>query len=144
MTIQILHNDGVVVRYQGLSTDTKPVPPTAPIASFLETDTGIRYIYEGATWVSRETLASKGVKGGYASLDAGGVVPDAQIPATIARDSELHARQHSVTSAPDHTFPGGETTYLRADGLFATPSGGAGTLVETHIPLVSLAVAQAI
>jgi hypothetical protein len=37
-----------------------------------------------------------------------------------------HARQHSITSASDHTFPGGTTTYLRADGTFATPAGGGG------------------
>ena len=34
-----------------------------------------------------------------------------------------HARQHSITSAPDHTFPGG-STFLRADGVFASPPGG--------------------
>ena len=33
-----------------------------------------------------------------------------------------HARQHSVTAAADHTFPGGTTTFLRADGSFATPT----------------------
>lgn len=32
-----------------------------------------------------------------------------------------HAKQHSVTSALDHTFPGGTTTFLRADGAFAAP-----------------------
>jgi hypothetical protein len=36
----------------------------------------------------------------------------------------LHARQHSVTATADHTFPGG-ATFLRADGVFAAPSGGA-------------------
>ena len=34
-----------------------------------------------------------------------------------------HARQHSITSASDHTFPGG-STFLRADGTFANPPGG--------------------
>lgn len=89
--------------------------------------------------------SEKGVANGYASLDAGGTVPDAQIPSTIARDSELpdlaghvaagdphtqyaldsalHARQHSITDAADHTFPGG-STFLRADGQFAAPPGG--------------------
>lgn len=32
-----------------------------------------------------EDTANKGVANGYASLDAGGTVPDAQIPAAIAR-----------------------------------------------------------
>ena len=38
--------------------------------------------------------------------------------------SELHTRQHSVTASADHTFPGGTSTFLRADGTFAAPSGG--------------------
>jgi hypothetical protein len=33
--------------------------------------------------------SEKGAAGGYASLDGGGTVPDAQIPAAIARDSEV-------------------------------------------------------
>lgn len=36
-----------------------------------------------------EATANKGVANGYASLDTGGTVPDAQIPAAIARDSEV-------------------------------------------------------
>lgn len=35
-----------------------------------------------------------------------------------------HARQHSVTSTSDHTFPGGGTTFLRDDGTFTAPPGG--------------------
>jgi hypothetical protein len=38
--------------------------------------------------------------------------------------SDLHARQHAVTSSADHTFPGGTTDFLRADGTFATPTAG--------------------
>lgn len=70
--------------------------------------------------------SEKGLANGYASLDASGLVPDAQIPAAIARDSELHARQHSVTAVSDHTFPGGTTNFLREDGTFAAPPGGGG------------------
>lgn len=36
---------------------------------------------------------------------------------------QLHDRQHSITAAADHTFPGG-STFLRADGAFASPPGG--------------------
>lgn len=39
--------------------------------------------------------------------------------------AQLHDRQHSVTAAADHSFPGGTTQFLRSDGVFATPSGGA-------------------
>lgn len=38
-----------------------------------------------------------------------------------------HNRQHSITSGSDHTFPGGTTTFLRADGSFAAPPGGGGS-----------------
>jgi hypothetical protein len=40
-----------------------------------------------------------------------------------------HARQHSTTSASDHTFPGGTTTFLRADGTYATPTASPPVLV---------------
>jgi hypothetical protein len=35
--------------------------------------------------------------------------------------SQITDFQHSITGA-EHTFPGGSTTFLRADGVFATPS----------------------
>lgn len=63
--------------------------------------------HEGAadphTGYQRES--EKGSANGYASLDAGGTVPDAQIPATIARDSELvttHAGLSGVTADQHH------------------------------------------
>jgi hypothetical protein len=37
-----------------------------------------------------------------------------------------HARLHSITSGSDHSFPGGTSTFLRADGSFAAPPGGGG------------------
>lgn len=51
----------------------------------------------------KQSTNEKGAANGYASLDAGGTVPDAQIPAAITRDSELAAHTdntsnpHSVT-----------------------------------------------
>ena len=42
-----------------------------------------------ASLASYQALSAKGVANGYASLDTGGVVPDAQIPAAIARDAEV-------------------------------------------------------
>jgi hypothetical protein len=53
-----------------------------------------------------------------------GVLADAQIPASIARDAELHAELHSIIGADHNDFPGGTTTFLRADGSFAAPPGG--------------------
>lgn len=40
-----------------------------------------------------------------------------------------HARQHSATSVADHTFPGGTTNFMRADGTFAAPPGGSAAAV---------------
>ena len=34
--------------YVGLSTDTKPTPAAG--ASFFETDTGLRWVYDGSAW----------------------------------------------------------------------------------------------
>jgi hypothetical protein len=42
-------------------------------------------------------LTSAGVANGYATLDVGGAVPDAQIPNTIARDSEVAAAYIPLT-----------------------------------------------
>lgn len=36
-----------------------------------------------------------------------------------------HAKQHVITATADHTFPGGTTNFLRSDGTFAAPPGGA-------------------
>ena len=38
--------------------------------------------------------------------------------------AQLHDRQHSITASADHAFPGGGTTFLRDDGVFAAPGGG--------------------
>lgn len=37
-------------RYIGTSADVKPTSPPAA-SSFIETDTGVEYIYNGAAWV---------------------------------------------------------------------------------------------
>jgi hypothetical protein len=75
--------------------------------------------------------SEKAAASGYASLDGSTKVPIAQIPTgtsstTVALGDHTHvndhARQHSVTAAADHTFPGGTTTFLRADGTFASPT----------------------
>lgn len=74
--------------------------------------------------------SEKAAANGYASLDAGTKVPIAQIPTgatgtTVpfgndARFSDARTpTTHSITGA-EHSFPGGTTTYLRADGTFTT------------------------
>ena len=79
--------------------------------------------------------SEKGTASGYASLDGSTKVPIAEVPTgttgtTVAlgnhSHAQLHDRQHSITSASDHTFPGGTTNFLREDGTFAAPPGGSG------------------
>ena len=47
---------------------------------------------------------------------------------TFITAADVHARQHSIISASDHTFPGGTTNFLREDGTFAAPTATAGDL----------------
>ena len=53
----------------------------------------------------------------------GGTVAHSALTGIGADDH--HARQHSSTSTLDHTFPGGTTTFLRADGTYAAPTAAA-------------------
>lgn len=99
---------------------------------------------------AKQATSAKGQANGYASLDGSTKIPIAQVPTgstsstvTIGNDSRLsdaraptaHASSHqsggsdavSVTALSG--FPGGSTTYLRADGSFATPAGGGGSTV---------------
>lgn len=59
------------------------------------------------------TTAAELAAHGHAHGDLTGVTAD-----------QHHARQHAATSASDHTFPGGTTDFLRADGSFAAPASG--------------------
>ena len=67
--------------------------------------------------------SEKGAASGYASLDAGGTVPDAQIPAAIARDSELHAQAHTPESHTSQTATAAQLNEL---------VGGAQTTLHGH------------
>lgn len=60
--------------------------------------------------------ATTGLQGGTVSHDI----------LTDVSEDDHHNRLHTVTDVADHTFPGGTTTFLRADGTFATPPGGGG------------------
>ena len=53
-----------------------------------------------------------------------------------------HAQQHSATSAPDHTFPGGTSTFLRADGSFAAPTAQAADLDKPETGALTVATAK--
>lgn len=92
-----------------------------------------------ATIVSDETVADhvanadphtqyqketeKGVAGGYASLDGGGTVPDAQIPAAISRDAEVTAAIAAAVAA--HEAAGNPHPTYATDADLATHAAAA-------------------
>lgn len=72
--------------------------------------------------------SEKAVANGYASLDSGGTVPDAQLPSTLARDSELPVAgtTPSTQAFSDVAAGGSAPTFSKNDhkhGMPANPSG---------------------
>jgi len=68
-------------------------------AAKVSTHDGLASPHASAT--SLEKTANKGVANGYASLDADGDVPDAQIPDGVARDTEV-AAYFNTSTGHDH------------------------------------------
>ena len=87
--------------FYALSSETKPANPVDNWV-LIELDTDKRFAGLGGAWVERTNPAFMG---------SAQTVPANQIAA------------HSVNGS-QHTFPGGTTTFLRADGTFAAPVGG--------------------
>lgn len=86
-----LNKASPVAHEHGMPAD--PVPPHEAAGDphpVYATDTALT-THEGAAdpHVGYQKESEKGAVNGYASLDAGGTVPDAQIPAAIARDTEV-------------------------------------------------------
>lgn len=71
--------------------------------------------------------SEKGAANGYASLDGSTLIPDAQIPATIARDSELHADIHADAK---HTYPREGFNRLKS-GLYYPTTGFSASVTPT-------------
>ncbi len=71
--------------------------------------------------VAYQKTTEKGVVSGYASLDATGKVPDAQIPAAITRDAEAAAAYapitKGVTGGDAHDHAGGDGAQVDHAGL---------------------------
>lgn len=71
--------------------------------------------------------SEKGAVNGYASLDAGGTVPDAQVPAGITRDTEAAATYapiaKGVTNGDSHDHSGGDGGQISYNNLADLPSG---------------------
>jgi hypothetical protein len=96
------------------------------------------------------SAATTGAAGVVTLAASGGTTASTVVQATDARLSDsrtptAHASSHAAAGSDPVTvtglagFPGGTTTYLRADGTFATPAGGSGVpttrLINTTAPL---------
>lgn len=80
-----------------------------------------------------QLTSAKAQANGYASLDAGGKVPDAQIPDAIARDSEVTAAVAAHEAAADpHTGYQRESEKGNANGYASLD--GSGTVPDAQIP----------
>ena len=91
-----------------------------------------------------QATSAKGVALGYASLDAGGKVPDSEIPSTIARDSELpDLAGHIVAGDPHSVYAldsdlsthAADTTSVHGitDTSVLETTSGAQAKVDTHV-----------
>lgn len=84
---------------------------------------------------SYQLTSAKGAVNGYASLDSGGTVPDAQIPAAIARDSEVTTALGSYQATAQKGVANGYAS-LDSGGkvpsaqLPVVPAGANGTLAS--------------
>jgi hypothetical protein len=81
--------------------------------------------------------SEKGAAGGYASLDGGATVPDAQIPSAIARDAEVTSAINSAITtheggADPHTGYQKESEKGAASGYASLD--GSGTVPDAQIP----------
>ena len=76
--------------------------------------------------------SEKGAANGYASLDGSGLVPDAQIPAAIARDSEIPAAGTTPVQIDigDTQAGGSGTTWSKNDHQHAFPAPSTGYPVD--------------
>lgn len=82
-------------------------------------------------------LSQKGAALGVATLDSGGFVPDSQIPAAIARDSEVDSKISTAINALVNSSPGTlDTLKELADALGDDPNfaGTITTLIGTKMP----------
>lgn len=133
-----------IVLIMGLSTDTKPVSVAGD--SFIETNTGKVFYPDGASgWTQA----------------AGGAAAWGDITGTLSNQTDLQTALNAKAAttakldsfgAPDDVttlnasatahglmmkYPGGTTNFLRADGTFAAPPGGAGGTPANYLNLLA-------
>lgn len=119
---------------QHASGGADPVSPESiGAATSSHTHSQLHDRYHDITAVDHSTTASSGkfVKtgagGAIVVADHGLTYTDVGAAAASHTHSQLHDRQHAVVSTDDHTFPGGTSNFLRADGTWATPPSGGGS-----------------
>lgn len=126
---------GYVLVYNAGTGEIEWTAASTPGAHVLATTAGLGPAHTTSGLTARQVLRATG-----ATTAAFGAIEDADLPATIARDSELHARLHAITDVLDHSATNWRLFYsdgsghvvelaLGADGTFLQ-SGGATTLPE--------------
>ena len=97
-------------RDRSLRSRHRPAKPSTTegqieaLSTVVATETVADHVAESDPHTQYQRESEKGAADGYASLDAGGTVPDAQIPAAIARDAEVTAAAAgAVADAADYT-----------------------------------------
>ena len=111
--------------WYGQSADAKPNATTYAGHIVVEEDLGHIWVAKGGAWLRTDAISDDSTVAGHAATHTH--VSHTGIGATDHHsNANDHTRLHTVTQTLDHTFPGGTTTFLRADGTFAA-AGGAGT-----------------
>ena len=104
VALALTAGSGISVSYND-AANTITISVDSTIATKTYTDTAVSGL---ATTVSTTYIASstKGSAGGVASLDSNGFIPDTQIPAGIARDSEVSSAISTAVSNLIDSAPG--------------------------------------
>lgn len=139
---------GYVLVYNASTKEIEWTAASTPGAHVLATTVGLGPAHTTSGLTARQVLRATG-----AATAAFGAIQDADLPATIARDSELHTRLHALTDVLDHSATnwrffysdgsghvielalGADGTFLQSEGAAAAPTFGA--LQTTDIPDIS-------
>lgn len=115
---------GIVERRdRSLRSRHRPAKPSTTegqieaLSSVVADETVAEHVAQSDPHTQYQRESEKGAAGGYASLDGSGTVPDAQIPAAIARDAEVTAAIAAHEAAADpHTQYERESQKDQANG----------------------------
>ena len=121
--IQTILGSGIEVTAAGVITETTLQGVIGQINTLITALQAVDTAHVAASdpHTGYQKESEKGVASGYASLDAGGTVPDAQIPSGVTRDAEaalIYAPiAKGVTNGDSHDHSGGDGAQIDHAGL---------------------------